>query len=244
MPYIPIRTGIKDITGFPLYGRDRVTDDIANDILGFDNAMNPWVPANIPGGAGNWSTSIGAGVSLDTTTYPHFLHFDGAASAAVTYVQWTNAVAKTQLYFNISNGYRVGAADGLVFEVRCWDAQAPGAATPYVAARWRQDRTGVGAYQFRFGWWYGTGITFAPTDGTLIVANGESPWQTGDPYRFYMNSFAGPNFYALVNRSEGGCGLEGVSAAAGLPVSWKTIWFYMPISRYEHITLDDIHVLT
>jgi len=243
MAYTPNRSGIKELSQrFPFYNRTMMTDDIVNDILGFDNAMTPWVPASIPGGAGSWSTSIGAGATMDTTTIPHFMYLF-SHNGAVTYLQWTNAAAKMNVYANVGIGLRAGAGDGLVFEIRCWEAQAPVAATKYVAARWWQDRAGSGQHPLRFSWWYGTGVTFTAGDGAILVANGIIDWAKGAQFNCWLTALAGPAFYGMNSLSEGSPGYDGTLASAALPASFKTVWFYIPANRYERIVLDDIQVV-
>lgn len=235
MAYTPNRVGIKELSQrFPFYNRSMMTDDIANDILGFDNAMTPWAPANIPGGAGNWTATIGAGSIMDTITIPHFMLMKGNNGAA-TYLQWTNAAAKTLLYFNASVGIRqpVGG-NSVVFEIRCWDSQAPGAATKYYAARWE---TFNGA--LTFGWYYGTGITFAYSNGTAI---GIHAWYPGAGFNGIIQTAATPACSGWMYRSEGSLAMDTYLANASMIASFKTVWFYMSASLYNTIVLDDVQV--
>jgi hypothetical protein len=242
MAYVPNRKGIKELSQrFPFYNRTMMTDDIANDILGFDHALTPWNPANIPGGAGNWSASIGAGAVVDTTTIPHFLYMFGN-NGALSYLQWTNAAAKTLLYSNVSIGVRNPfPAQGLIFEIRCWEAQAPGAATKYVATRWWSDPTTNNQSGIRFGWWYGTGVTFAWNNGTGMDAY-TMPWPLGDQFNCFMQTIATPAFYGSMSRSEGAPAYDNSHVAAGTIASFKTVRFYMPANVYFKVVLDDVQI--
>lgn len=246
MPYVPDRTGIKDLNRFPFYNRDRLTDDIANDILGFDNAMSPWVPANIPGGAGNWSTVVPASYLLSTALVPHFLTMYNADAANPLIIKWSNAVSKTYCRTNIGVGLNAGGPDGLIFEIRLFEAQAPGAATKYAAARWTQDRATYPDHPLRFQWWYGTGITFTFNNGTALVANGMTDWVKGVQHLIHQISTATPDYSSTIHTSEGSPAYKSsLVALAALPAQFKEAWWYLAATSatlYPTITLDDIQV--
>jgi len=238
MPYTPDRTGIKDLNRFPFYHRDRLTDDIANDIIGFDHPINPWAPANIPGGAGSWSTSLAAGGTFETTTYPHFLQTSVNAVATAQYLQWTNAAAKYSMRANIAVGIWNATGDNnLLYEIRLWETQAPGAATKYFAFRWNKI-----ANHLSFATYYGTGITFAYNNGTINGAGVYLAW--GQPYqcRLTINPAGGPLATYDISESEGYISMFSTTSNAGVPAGFKTVWFYQPATIQTQALIDDIQL--
>lgn len=248
MAYVPRTVGLKDLNRFPLPFRDALTDDIANNILGFDHAMSPFVPANIPGGAGSWTTTVPAGTyGLSTTLDPHHLiMYNQDAGAAPLILQWAQAVVRPGLRCMVAIQMALGQPDGLVFEIRWWDNTPAGAGVAYMSHRWVFDSATYPAYPLRWNVWYGTGVTFNATDGTPLYAD-SFPFHYGihhliDQYTYgagwYTNLFCSLNSYGLTTGWR--------PRFVGMPANTiREMWFYAPVVHTQYtpfITLDDIRI--
>ncbi len=248
MPYTPGTLGLKDLGRFPLPNRDAVTDDIANNILGFDHSMSPWVPANIPGGAGSWSTVVPAGTyGLSTTLNPHHLiMYNQDAAAGALYLRWAQAGSLNALRCMVAIQMALGQPNGLVFEIRWWDNTPPGAGTAYMSHRWVFDNATYPDYPLRWNIWYGVGVTFAAADGTPLYAE-SFPFLYGIHHLidqktyaagWYTNVFCSLNAYGLTTGFR--------PRFAGMPAATiREMWFYAPMVHAVYtpfITLDDIYI--
>lgn len=119
-------------------------------------------PYSFGGSPGGFSLSLGAGGgSAYSNGFRHHLSMYQGWSATPSYIQWASASAVAQVYWFMGFRNYYANSDTLVYSIRSWGVQTPGATDKYFEARFKMTTTGL-----YFGYFYGTGITFSLTDGT------------------------------------------------------------------------------
>jgi hypothetical protein len=202
------------------------TNDFVNRKAGFEDSQGS--PYNFGASPGGFSATVPANTQVMSNNFAHFLTlYDQAGTGAS--LNWSEATARNNLILVGAAGPLWTASDYNMTEIRCWAVQAPGAADRYWACRINWMGATYPQFPLRVGLWYGTGLTYAWNDGTLVQL--QVPLATDGEVHKFLLQIVGPNNCYLTPYYGDGLGGTGVSAAiAGWPGNFKTMIVRMGIN--------------
>lgn len=218
--------------------RDFRANDAANNILGFEDAQNPYV---LP--SGPFTMSLNAGWQAESVNYRNFLYLRNTNGANSFSLDWSSATAMNN--FSLLGWFSESSAvpsDYLHTELRFWADQSPTASSKYWAMRVVAYRTstfttfGVLAY-------YGTGVTYSMTDGTFLW--GPVQLMPGLVYKLscqITTSSGNGVFYPMARAAEGGLVGHAGMSLSGWPTSFKAWKLYQPAGVYPVSGIDSISI--
>jgi len=214
-------------------------NNFANDKAGFEDSQGS--PYSFGGSPGGFSLSTPASsYEALSSNQAHWLRLRNWHASSLLYVQWTSSTGKTDIYTVLSITPLTAASDRLVGEIRFWGVQSPGAADKYWAIRWLYEGSTSPQHPLRVGVYYGTGVTFTSTNGTLVGS--KQPFSPGVAHEIYNLINSGPSFFGIASLTEGMRSFDTSTTQATWPVSAKTIrWVVAPVN-FDIMWIDEIRV--
>lgn len=174
-------------------------DDFGNNVAGFEGNHSSPYPLS-----GAFSLSLGGSSTAGAATFRHFLRLLNSntyASGTLAYLQWTDSSGlETVEILAALFGSVAAGADEFSCELRVWDVQSPSGSDPYSCIRWRHMASTYPTWPWRVGLWYGTGVTFSATDGTMV---NEIPYVPGLVDLYTLKSTAATISSVEAYRAEG-----------------------------------------
>lgn len=154
-------------------------------------------------------------------------------------VQWTDTTARNNCRIALATSALWTASDYLLAGIRFWAVQSPGASDKYFEVRLNWMGSTYSSHPMRIGMWYGTGVTWAYNNGTLVQL--QVPMTDMALYNLLLQNVATSAFYCTPRLSEGQQG-TGISASpAGWPSSFKTMRIYLGIN-WTQLHIDEITI--
>lgn len=214
--------------------RKFLIDDVANNILGFETNASPYTPA----------APFSAVKPASNHTYnssKHHLEQRNWDATTHLYTRWTSATAKSAITINMAISPTALGSDYLVGAVRLWAVQSPGASDKYWEIRFKWMGSTYPQHPLMITSYYGTGVTFTLTDGTLIGAH--FPLSPGEVYTFAMSLTAAPALFANASIAEGFIAYDTSSIQATYPTNFKEAWILTAAGgNFQRMYIDDINI--
>jgi hypothetical protein len=214
-------------------------NNFTGHLAGFEDSQS--TPYSFGGSPGSFSlVDPGATRYAASDIYRHHLHLQNFGAAGALYVKWSNATGKQTVRTNLAIGPHCTAGDNYAGEIRVWGVQAPAAGDKYYALRWTWNST---RKQLEAGFYYGSGVTFAAGDGTLVGAVWD--WVPGALYWTQIVADATPAGYVYTCIAEGTMGAgQSIAPGAGYPTIIKEAWFRIASNTWNTWDIDDIYFYT
>lgn len=220
-------------------------NDFTNDKAGFEDSQT--TPYSFGGSPGGFSISVPASTAADSATFAHFLQLINSttvASGTQVYVQWAEAAA-TKNTCDIIWGFRPfngQTNDILLAEFRFWSAAtagSPGAGDNYWALRFKWLPVTYPDYPLRARMYYGTGVTYATTDGTAVGT--ETPFHMGQLYSdtITVTTAGNPAMFVAPVIVEGVTAFSISTTVVGHPSSFNTVRFSL-FGQFNRMFIDEI----
>lgn len=217
--------------------RSLQVDDTANHKLGFQNQISsPYF-----GTEDGFTLATVANTVADSNTFAHFLrlyNFSGGTTTGL-YLEWTNSTAKNAWDMILGISPLISAGDYHLGELRVWDVQSPSGSDEYWAIRWNYEGSTSPQHPLRVGLWYGTGVTLAAGDGTLV--NAQVPFYAGLMHGVQLATAAGPLGAMSLSASDGSVAGQVAAVQASMPANFKTARFFV-IQTSCQAFLDEVTV--
>ena len=233
-------TGITNILGrgsdhpYKFTFRQFLSNSFANGMAGFDDAQaSPYSFGGTPGG---FTISAPAGITANSTSMRSYLTVSKTSTPAFT-LDWASATAATRYEIMLWIAEETNAASYYHSELRFWADQVPTASSKYWALRWKWITGTPGSIGLYY--YYGTGVTFADADGTLLA--GPSNISPGFLYDYYT-SHTTETFRWWARVSEGGIAANKTYTASGWPSNFKCARYYIPAGNAQYIGIDSIRI--
>jgi len=212
--------------------RSFLVNNFSGNIAGFEDGTAVSSPFSLSTPASSYLASY--------TSRPHFLTLRNYHASSWLYLEWASSTAKTNcevIWACTGNETIIGTNDSLVAEFRFWGDQSPTSSSTYYAVRMVARASTYPAYPGHIEYWYGTGVTLALGNGTLVSTR---PFQFGAVYHSVFNFFSGGAFSNDINLADGFSTGGAAVSVSGWPSSIKCARCYVPAATYAWLFIDSI----
>lgn len=212
--------------------RDFATNDFTNHIAGFEDSQG--TPYSFGGSPGGFSVTVPANTRALSSVQPHMLTLHNQSGTGV-YMEWTSSTGKNDILVIGAPAALWTTTDYNLCEIRMWGVQSPGSSDNYWAMRLNWMGSTYPQYPLRIGLWYGTGVTYAWNDGTLISP--QAPYYADNAVaRLQATVTTGPSCFLTPYGAEGTVGIGISTTVASWPTSVKTARIRLDnVYTYYHI---------
>jgi hypothetical protein len=209
-----------DVPADPYHFTQRLftLNNFTGHVAGFEDAQSS--PYSFGGSPGGWAVGVPANTFARSDTWRHFLTLQNAAGTGVG-LRWLDATGKNNIAIIGAAAPLWTSSDYNLCEIRMFDTTTPGGGSNYWAMRINWMGATYPDYPLRYGLWYGTGITYAWNNGTLVSF--QAP-MLGDGTVIRLKGIvtSGPSFFLTPSAAEGTDGV-GISHTQA---SWPTVIKY------------------